>query len=197
MAKKFSSKVNVEEGKFAVLNSSGYDAPVDLSGLQTSEYAPVVASAALYGDGAKLDESNEITSATLTDVTAGEPDTTVAILNGNTTETDGSISEGVSDNPPVVGRSYIAKTRQGGEGQTSQTGYTAYFCPRVRYAPIAGGALTAKTDSISYSTDTLAGTCFADENGKFRYRQEFFSPTALADARAWIDTKFGVAAVGG
>ena len=192
MARKFNSKVNVEEGKYAVLNGSAYETPADLSGLQTSDYAAVVANAGLYGDGVKLDETNEITSATLTDVTAGESEETIATLNGQETQTDGSYAEGTNDSAPFVGRSYVAKTRQGEEGSSAQDGFTAYFCPRVRYAPISGSTLTSKTDGITYSTTTMAGTCFADASGKFRYRQEFFGPTAMADARAWISLRFGV-----
>jgi len=189
MAKKFSSKVNVEEGKFAILDEGAYTDITDLSGLQTSEYAPVVANASLYGDGAKLDEINEITSATLTDVSAGEPIENIAILSGQD-GAGGEFSEGSGDSPPVVGRSYIATLRKGGVGQTTVTGYVAYFCPAVKYAPVTD-SLTAKTDGVTYSTTSLVGTCFPDDSGKFRYRKEFTGATPLDDARAWVSDKFG------
>ncbi|GHU54684.1 hypothetical protein FACS1894132_09690 [Clostridia bacterium] len=191
MAKKYSSKVNVELGQFAILEADGYGTITQLAGLKTSEYAPVVATANIEGDGEVLDIINELTSATLTDTTAGETEENLSTLSGQTIE-NGEISEGISDNPPIVGRTYIAKLySKENPDEDRVIGYIAYFCPKVKYAPITD-SLTSKTSSgITPSTTTLTGTCFSDDAGKFRYRKSFTTATAYADAQAWCTTKLG------
>jgi hypothetical protein len=184
--------VNVEEGQLAALTEAEagdvYGAALDMAGLQSLKLTVALASAVLYGDGVALDEISEFVSGSIEAATAGESDETLALINGQTV-TDGAVDDTITDERPLLGLSCIAKTRKKGDAGVSE-GYTAYFFPRVKFAP-QDDELTAKTESVTYSKTTLKATVFANRVGKWRRRK--FCPT-IADAQTWVNQQFGAAA---
>jgi hypothetical protein len=192
MAKIFNSMVNVEEAKLAPLTEAStgdsYGQTADMAGLQSLKLAITLASAVLYGDGVALDEVSEFVSGALEAATAGESDETLALINGQTVA-QGAVDDTINDERPLLGMSFIAKTRKKSDAGVSE-GYTAYFLPRVKFAP-QDDELTAKTENVTYSKTTLKATVFANRDGRWRRRK--FCAT-MADARTWVNQQFGAAA---
>jgi len=197
MAKTFTSKIGCEEGKLFPLTegttSDTYGEPIDLAGLTSANLTISVAEASKFGDDVALDVLALFTSGTLAEQTAGEPETTVAILNGKTVDAEtGEVTDSTNDTPPAFGHSFLARTRRKNPTTgAAEEGYTAYFYYKVKYAPIVD-SITGKADNVTYSVSDLSATVLANGAGVWRKTASFYGATALADARAWVLEKAGL-----
>jgi hypothetical protein len=193
VSKTFNSKIGCEEGQFFLLTEAStgdtYGDPIAMAALKTAALAIAVAEAQQYGDDVMVDKISLFTSGTLTEQSAGELESTVALLNGKTVDADDEIADSVNDTIPAFGHSFLSRTRRKTASGVEE-GYTAYFYTKVKYAPIAE-SITGKADNVTYSVTDLTATVFANNEGVWRYTKSFFGATALADARKWILTKAG------
>jgi len=190
---KFTAAIGCEEGKLYPITETPsaltYAAPTDMSALKTFQLAVSVAEAAQYGDDVVIDNIAQITGGTLTEQTAGETNQVLALINGNTSA-DGAAVIGADDVAPALGHSLLTKIRSKTTAET-QEGWRAWFFFKVKYNPV-GFSATGKTESVTYGVTDLTAKMLPDINKKYATYKDFFGETALAAARAWLNTIAGL-----
>lgn len=155
-----------------------------------------VAEASFYADNAKDDEVRAVTGVDVTltpnDVSIdweeelGLADTTVSI-NGEDVEVRALRSDTESG---FRGLAYIENTRESGTEK-----YAVRFFPKVKFHPADSRNTSTKGESISFNTQTIVATGFADVKGNLElFPKNRFATEALAVT--YIEGLFGIGTSG-
>ena len=196
MSQKFTAPIGCEEGKLYPIteadNKLTYAAPRDMSALKTYQLAVSVAEAAQHGDDVPIDNIAQITGGTITEQTAGETNAVLGLINGNTVDTDGSVTIGANDVTPALGHSLLTKIRSN-TGTGTQEGWRAWFFYKIKYNPVGYG-VTGKTESVTYGVTDLTAKMLPNPEKKYAKFNDFFGEEALKEARAWVNTTAGLSA---
>ena len=144
----------------------------------------------LYGDDRIVDSDNGLTGLTMTFESTGLSDADRKFLLGEEDYgTSGISGQWVSDNEtPWGGFGYIRKMRDNGTKK-----FEAWITLKIKFQE-ESQATTTKEGSISWGTPTLNGTAaglYVDSSDKQRFQlHKTFS--AIADAKAWLNTMLNV-----
>ena len=146
----------------------------------------------LYGDDRIVDDDNGLSGLTISFEPTGLSDEDRKILFGEEDYgTSGVSGQWVSDNEtPWGGFGYIRKMRLNGTKS-----FEAWITLKVKFQE-ENQATNTKEGSISWGTPTLNGTAaglYVDSSDKQRF-QLHKTFTAIADAKAWLNSLAGISA---
>lgn len=144
------------------------------------------ASGELYADDKLAEKSEEFISGTIAAEVDEMEDETAAIIYGNTVNEENERVDNTGDNAPYGGLAYIKCLMKNGKKF-----FRGYFYPKVR-AVISNDSASTKSSSITFSTSPLSFTVHEPNNGDWRYTKKFETE---AEAKAWVDSKLGKAAM--
>lgn len=156
-----------------------------------------VAEQSFYADNGKDDEVRAVTGVDITitpnDVNAdweselGLTSETLTI-NGDEVQVKGLKSSTESE---FRGLAFIENTRESGVEK-----YAVRIFPKVKFHPADSKSVSTKGESITFNTQTIVATGFADTAGNFElFPTERF--TSEAAAKTYIENLFNVSSIGG
>ena len=156
------------------------------SAIVTREYA----NNPLYGDDRIVDDDNGMTGLTMSFESTGLSDADrKALLGEEDYGTSGVSGQWVSDNEtPWGGFGYIRKMRLNGVKK-----FEAWWTLKIKFQE-EQQATNTKEGSIQWGTPTLNGRAaglYVDSTDKMRF-QLHKTFTAIADAKAWLNTMAGI-----
>lgn len=139
----------------------------------------------LYGDN-KVKESDKsfVEGSAISVNTDHLPLDIYADLTGHTyTEADGLVAN-KDDVAPYVGFGFIGNTVK-----DNKAGWLAKYYPKVQFAEPSDENNT-KSDTVAYATPTIEGSFYSDNNGEWKFEQEFATE---AEAKTWLNGKAKIA----
>ena len=144
----------------------------------------------LYGDDRIVDDDNGMTGLTMSFESTGLSDADrKALLGEEDYGTSGVSGQWVSDNEtPWGGFGFIRKMRDNGTKK-----FEAWWTLKIKFQE-ESMATTTKEGSIQWGTPTLNGRAaglYVDSTDKMRF-QLHKTFTAIADAKAWLNTMAGI-----
>ena len=157
-----------------------YLTPIAFGKATTFEETPNVAEATLYGDDALAESERGITSAALSLGITHIPDEAVEPMFGHQT----SEGEQVSDIDDAAG--YCGFAVIGVKKVNGVRSYEARVYPKTQWSE-PSTSLQTRGESTEFQTPSAEGTALPDDNGVWRYIENFDTEAA---AVAYINTKF-------
>ena len=168
-----------------------YEAPATLAGAIESKVSPNIAEAKLYSDDVLKDKATEFVEATLTMGVDDDDDSIFSPLLGEKSEkytVQGGDSKQVDvyksntdDIPVYFGFGQVVVKRVAGKRV-----YKVEWFPKVQFKPYHNDA-TTKKDNLEFTTPSIEGTIFANQDGDWRKRATFEKEE---DANTFLDSLF-------
>lgn len=166
-----------------------YKTPATLAGAIETKVSLNIAEAKIYADDVLKDKASEFVDATITMGVDNDDDTIFSPLLGEKSEkykpTNGTettvYKSNVEDVALYFGFGQVVVKRVSGKRV-----YKVEWFPKVQFKPYHNDA-TTKKDSLEFTTPSIEGSIFANEDGDWRKRATF---NTEAEANAFLDSLF-------
>ena len=187
------AQVGLRRFRYATLNEDlkTYNKPATLAGAIESKVSPNIAEAKLYSDDILKDKATEFVEATLTMGVDDDDDSIFSPLLGeqsekykiaNSEDNQVDVYKSNTDDIPIYfGFGQVVVKRKAGKRV-----YKVEWFPKVQFKPYHNDA-TTKKDSLEFTTPSIEGTIFANEDGDWRKRATFDKEE---DANTFLDSLF-------
>lgn len=173
--------IGVRKPYIAPLKANGtYEDPILVAKATSFEETPNTSEATLYGDDALAESDRGVNSAALTLGTTDFPQSAATAMFGHGT-TEGEETANIDDNTGYCGFAVIGKKQVNGVKT-----YEARVYPKTQWSEPAT-TLNTRGESTEFQTPSTSGVAMANDDGDWRYKQEF--PTE-AEAISYIQSKF-------
>lgn len=160
------------------------EAGVVLGKLVSANLTVNLASGELYADDSLAEQLSEFSSGSIAMETDDMTDENAAKIYGCTVS-EGLVTYNKNDTAPRGSLGYYKVLMRNGKKY-----FKGYFYPRVR-AALGNDNAQTRGSSITFQAVSTTFTVFADDKGDWRKTETF---DTVAEAKAWINEKCGIAA---
>lgn len=185
------AQIGLRTYRYAKMNDDlkTYGSPATLAGAIETKVSLNIAEAKLYADDVLKDKASEFVDATITMGVDNDDDAVFSPLLGEKTEkykpTGGTettvYKSNIDDVPVYFGFGQVVVKRISGKRV-----FKVEWFPKVQFKPYHNDA-TTKKDSLEFTTPSIEGSVFANEDGDWRKRATFDTET---EANNFLDSLF-------